>query len=121
MKYLLVVGSREFQNYTLMCYWLDKEINGRKDICIISGGARGADALAKIYAKARNYEYKEFPAQWNKYGKRAGYIRNEEMHKFISEKKEKKCIAFWDRKSKGTQHNFGMAEKYKNEIKIIKY
>ena len=121
MKFLLVVGSREFQNYTLLSYYLDKEVDGRKDICIVSGGARGADSLAKEYARHHKLEYKEFPAEWNKYEKRAGFLRNEEMHKYISERKEKKIIAFWDGSSKGTQHNFGLAEKYKNPIEIIKY
>lgn len=122
MRYLLVVGSRGFHNYTLLSIYLDKCINNNKDICIVSGGAKGADELAKQYALRNKLEYKEFKADWDKYGKSAGYRRNEEMHKFISEnERERKVIAFWDGKSKGTQHNFELAKKYKNEIFIVRY
>ena len=120
MKYLLVVGSREFHNYTMMQKVLDEEINkDNESVKIVSGGAKGADNLAKEYAKLHKLEYIEFPAKWNIYGKSAGYRRNEEMHKYISEKKRRKVIAFWNGKSKGTQHNFELAKKYNNEIEVI--
>lgn len=121
MRYILVVGSRNFNNYTLLSDYLDKKFQGARDITIVSGGAKGADHLAKLYAKYRNLNYIEFPAKWNVYGKRAGYIRNEEMHKFIAGHKERQVIAFWDGQSKGTAHNFPLSEKYKNPIEIVKY
>jgi hypothetical protein len=31
------------------------------------------------------------------------------------------CVAFWDEKSKGTKHMIDLANKYKLEIRIIKY
>jgi len=120
MKYLLVIGSRSFRNYTLLEEKLNNEIGSRKDITIVSGGANGADALAKEYAKLKKIKYIEFPAKWKEYGRSAGYRRNEEMHKYISEHEERKVIAFWDGQSRGTQHNFGLADKYKNEIEIIR-
>ena len=122
MRYLLVVGSRGFHNYTLLSIYLDKCINEKKDICIVSGGAKGADELAKQYAISHKLEYKKFKADWKTYGKSAGYRRNEEMHKFISENnRERKVIAFWDGKSKGTQHNFELAKKYNNQIFVVRY
>ena len=46
---------------------------------IIHGGARGADALADYYARKMGFTVETFPAEWDKYGKRAGYVRNRAM------------------------------------------
>jgi hypothetical protein len=49
---------------------------------IISGGARGADTLARDYAKSAAIEFTEFPVtsyDWGKYGKAAGALRNIKM------------------------------------------
>ncbi len=121
MQYWLVVGSRDFNDYALLATTLNKMRNGSDDICIVSGGAKGADSLAKQYALNQHLAYVEFPARWDVYGKSAGYRRNVEMHKYIAQYDDRKVIAFWDGKSKGTQHNFGLAEKYNTELKIINY
>lgn len=64
---------------------------------IVSGGARGADKLGEKYAREKNYPIKSFPAEWQKYGKSAGPIRNAKMVDYANV-----CVAFWDRESKGT-------------------
>lgn len=118
--FCLIVGSRGFTDYKKMEEITNYLLKNKKNIVIVSGGAKGADFLAKKYALEHHLLYKEFPADWDKYGKRAGYIRNEEMHKYLSKQKQKGVIAFWDGQSKGTSHNFDLAKKYKNNIKIIK-
>lgn len=70
---LAIIGSREFNDYSLM---KEKFLELRNIDCIISGGARGADTLAEQIAKEFNLELKVFPAEWNKFGKSAGIIRN---------------------------------------------
>ena len=55
-------------------------------------------------------------ANWDKYGKRAGMIRNEEMARQATD-----CIVFWDRKSKGTANMIELAEKYNLRLKVVKY
>ncbi len=119
--YCLVVGSRTFNDYSLLRTKLDDILRNHKDIVIVSGGAEGADSLAERYAKEKGYELKVFPANWNIYGRRAGYIRNVQMQAYISKAGQKGIVAFWDGESKGTQHNFGLAKKYSNEIRIIKF
>lgn len=119
--YCLIVGSRTFNNYNYLKEECDFLLKNYDNICIVSGGAKGADTLAEKYAKENNYELKIFRADWDNYSKSAGYIRNEEMHKYISQFDKRGIIAFWDGKSKGTQHNFSLAKKYNNEIKIIEY
>lgn len=73
---LAIVGSREFNDYSLM---KEKYLEVSKDYdidCIVSGGARGADSLAEQIAKDFDLELKVFPAEWNKFGRGAGMMRN---------------------------------------------
>lgn len=118
--FCLVVGSRTFDNYPLMEKKLDHLLqNKAPKVVIVSGHARGADSCAEKYAKERGYLLKVFPAQWDKYGKSAGYKRNLQMHEFIAKFKDRGCVAFWKDQSKGTAHNFGLAEKFGTNIVII--
>jgi hypothetical protein len=72
---VLITGSR---------HWSDKEAIERAiaranpDI-IIEGGAPGADAIAKEYAQKKSIKVIEVKAEWDRYGKRAGPIRNSVM------------------------------------------
>lgn len=49
------------------------------DVTIIHGAARGADMIAHIEAMRRDFSVWEFPADWEKHGKAAGHIRNQQM------------------------------------------
>lgn len=117
----MVVGTRTFDDYKTMCYILDPILKEKRNVVIISGGAKGADSLAEKYAKDHGHELKVFYAEWDKYGKSAGYKRNEVMHKYISQFEKKQVVAFWDGVSKGTAHNFGIAPEYDNPILIYNY
>lgn len=120
--YLLIAGSRDFENYELLKQYTDYALRNRTEhIVIVSGGARGADALAKQYAYEKDYEYLEFCANWATFGKSAGYIRNEEMHKFISQFENRGALYFWDGESRGTAQNFDLDLKYNIKNFIIKY
>ena len=85
------------------------------DFEIISGGASGVDSIAEYFAKQFNYAFKKFPANWNKYGKRAGYLRNVEMGNYADA-----LIAIWDGKSKGTKHMIDIADKKGLKVYIYK-
>ena len=117
---LLVAGSRTFNDYTTMCSVLDYMLSNHKneEIVIIEGGARGADSLAKKYAEERGYKVWEFKANWEKFGKSAGYRRNEVMHRRLFDFEKRGCVCFWDGESKGTSHNFGLAQKYSTPLKV---
>lgn len=119
--YCLVVGSRGFNDYNLMCQILDYMLQNKTYIVIVSGGAKGADSLAERYAKERGLELKVFPADWDKYGKSAGYRRNEQMHLWISARHNRGVVAFWDSISKGTAHNFELCKTYGNPIRCYNY
>ena len=111
---LAVVGSRNFNDYPLLKKYLDY-IHSKQPIThIISGGAKGADSLSEKWANENGIEKIIFYPNWNKFGKRAGFLRNESI---INECN--KCIAFWDGKSKGTKHSIDLCEKNNKKCKII--
>lgn len=116
--FLLVAGSRTFTDYKLLEEKLNRLLLYKDKVCIVSGGARGADALAKRYAFEHGYEYKEFPADWSK-GKSAGFVRNRQMHEFISKQNDRGVVLFWDGKSHGTKHSISLAKEFDNPIRII--
>lgn len=109
---LAIIGSREFQNYSIMIKELDPLKS--KLTLVVSGGAKGADSLGEKWAKGNNIPTLIFPANWEKYGKRAGFIRNEDIIKNCD-----CCIAFWNGKSPGTKHSISLCEKYDKPYKII--
>lgn len=119
--YCLVVGSRSFTDYELMSRKLDSLLSGESNVVIVSGGARGADRLAERYARSRGYALRVFPAKWDLYGPSAGYRRNVTMHQFISVHPNRKVVAFWDGKSKGTAHNFELSRMFNNPYEIVKF
>ena len=114
----LVAGSRSFNDYELLSQTLDNLLSNQPKVAIVSGGARGADSLAERYAKERNLPLKVFTADWNRFGKSAGYKRNRQMHEFIAKFQNRGCVCFWDGESKGTQHNFKLCDEFKNPLRI---
>lgn len=116
---LIVAGSRDFNDYALLTRVLfamsDVEL-ADKSISIVSGMARGADALGHHFAKQHGIQVYEYPANWNQYGKRAGYVRNEQMG-LVSDA----LIAFWDGKSNGTNHMINFMKSLNKPVTVIKY
>lgn len=113
---LAVVGSRVFNDYKILkekINWLRSQLNIDS---IVSGAAKGADSLAAQYAFENNLALIEFPANWKKYGKRAGFIRNEDIWKEAD-----LGIAFWDGESKGTAHSLKLSKKYKKPLYIYNF
>ncbi len=111
---IIVAGGRDFSNYELLSRKLDVILSRQKDIQIVCGEARGADALGRRYAEERGYTVLSYPANWEKYGKSAGFRRNEEMARVADA-----LVAFWDGKSKGTCN---MIQLMKNRpTRVIRY
>lgn len=105
--------------------WNDKESIGKtidslekKPTTIIHGGAKGADSLGAECASERGIPIIKFPAEWTKYGKSAGYVRNQQM---LHEGKPNLVIAFNDNiiNSKGTKMMMELARK--SNITVLLY
>lgn len=116
----LIVGSRGYTDYASFKAKCDALLADKTDIEIVSGGASGTDAMAERYARELGYSLQIFPAEWSRYGKRAGYVRNREMHAYISTFPERGVIAFWDGHSKGTAQSFALAKEFGNPIKVVR-
>ena len=116
---IIIAGGRDFMDYNLLKEKTNKILQEKKvthKIVIISGCARGADTLGLRYASENAFDVEEYPADWNKYGKKAGYVRNVEMAENADA-----LIAFWDGKSKGTKHMIDMATERNLPIRVIRY
>ena len=110
-KYI-VAGSREFTDYNL----LEKVLREFSIDEVVCGGAPGADTLGKEYAEKYNIPVKMFPANWDRYKRSAGPIRNTEMANYADA-----LIAFWDGKSPGTKHMILEANRKKLYIHVVQY
>lgn len=76
---------------------------------IIAGGAKGADTWASLFSNKFQIPYTEFPANWPKYGKTAGPVRNMQM---ITEGKPDHALGYIDRRSKDMPISAGSRNMY---------
>lgn len=117
---LIIAGGRDFNNVELFASTVDPMLEEAKakgtQLEIVSGMARGADKLGWQYAKARGLIVHEFPADWDRYGKSAGYRRNTQMAEFADG-----LLAFHDGQSRGTQHMINIANEYRLYTLVIRY
>jgi hypothetical protein len=72
---------------------------------VVCGTAIGIDSLGRTWARSQGIPVKEFPANWDLYGKRAGYLRNAQMAEYADA-----LLAIWDGSSKGTRHMIDLAK-----------
>lgn len=125
---VMVCGSRnitdaawvenQITNYLKEVYY-DQEKkfgNGDMDFIIIQGLARGVDMIAKSWADRHNLGTWDFPADWEKYGRSAGFRRNVEMVD-----KCDYCLILWDGESHGTKHDIDLCRSKNKPHKIVIY
>ena len=98
---VIVAGSRSIEEFSIVDEILNsikKTVNISK---VISGTARGVDKLGEKWAKENHIQIEHYPADWNKYGKSAGYRRNAEMAVMGD-----LLVCIWDGESRGSQHMY---------------
>lgn len=119
---LIIAGGRDFIDYgklndymwsvyrTSDYDWLVDEV--------VSGTANGADKLGERFADAYGIQVKQFPADWELYGKSAGHIRNTAMAKYADE-----LLAFWDGdvKGSGTFDMITQMNNLKKPVTVVMY
>jgi hypothetical protein len=121
---VIIAGGRDFEDRELFRiimfdhFWRgDAGCDGWEGIDeVVSGGARGADRLGEEWAAKENIPLRRFPAEWDRHGKAAGYIRNAEMAEYAD-----KLVAFWDGESRGTKHMIDLALEKGLEVHVYRY
>ena len=114
MMRTIIAGGRDFANTGMAFICLEPLVKAG-DI-IISGHASGADMMGELYAHKNKLQCELYPADWKKYGRAAGPIRNEQMAKVAD-----RLIAFWDGKSRGTKSIINLAKKHGCEVIVFDY
>lgn len=116
---VVIAGSRGFSNYKLLKETCDKYLREKKkthNVVVISGHARGADSLGEKYASDEDLDLEIYPADWKKYGKSAGFMRNKQMADIADA-----VIAFWNGESHGTKHMIDIAEEKGLNVRVVNY
>ena len=112
---LIIAGSRNFHDYDLLKSKLDYFLaNVLIPIEIVSGTANGADKLGEKYAAEKGLAVKQFPADWDKHGKKAGYLRNKQLAEYATH-----CVCFWDGKSNGTKIMIELCKKLNIPCRVV--
>jgi hypothetical protein len=111
----LVCGGREYSNQAKMFRLLDVLKECEPNLLIIHGGAKGADSLGGQWALDRGVEVLVFPADWDQYGRGAGFIRNAQM---LKEGKPNLVVAFSG--GRGTEHMIQSSEKAGVEVVVVR-
>lgn len=99
-----IVGSRRYDSLDAIDAFLWKLKQKHPRAVVVSGAASGVDRHAARVAWGMNLDVQEFPADWERHGRRAGFIRNVAMLDTVEH-----VVAFWDQFSRGTAHSINVA------------
>jgi len=105
-KKLAVVGSRTFDQEERVKKELKYVVDNTLIDTIVSGGAKGVDTFAEIWADENGLKKIIYPAQWDKFGRSAGYRRNVDIVENADA-----ILVFWKEGSAGTKHTIEIAKK----------
>lgn len=114
---VIIAGCRDFDDYALLkerCNDYLCEKMETHNVIIVSGHASGADALGERFAEEHGLQCEIHPADWGKYGRSAGPIRNAEMAE-VSDA----LIAFWDGQNPGTRSMIELARKKGLQVAVV--
>lgn len=105
---VLITGSRTWTDTTAVIRAIKDAARGHRyaDVVVVHGDANGADRVAGATAKALNMQVEVHPADWERYGKRAGFLRNDAM---VNQGADV-CLAFIKDASKGATMCADIAE-----------
>lgn len=99
----IIAGSRSINDMRHLERAL--ALSGIAPTVVLCGGAFGVDELGSKWAHANGVPVWGYPAEWSKYGRRAGFVRNITMAEHASA-----LIAVWNGSSPGTKHMIREAE-----------
>lgn len=109
---VIIAGSRTITDPQVVADAVRK--SGFQVTEVVSGCARGVDLLGSQWAAHNGIPWKAFPADWEKHGKKAGYLRNVEMANYAEA-----LIAVWDGESRGTKHMIDIMTERKDRFVFV--
>lgn len=116
MTKVLVCGDRNWEDIDT----IRSELRSIPNLeMVIEGNAPGADRLSRLVGVGDlNVPVLTVPADWTKYKKAAGPVRNRKMLDY----KPDRVLAFHDNisESKGTKNMVELARKFKIPVKVVK-
>lgn len=122
---VIIAGTRTFDDYALLCDRMEYFTYWMPNVHVVSGGQRkrigynryvGADHYGEKWALDNWYTLSVFHPDWDRYGRRAGPIRNRGMAKFATH-----LVAFWNGVSAGTEDMIRVAEFYGLNTRVVRY
>lgn len=115
---VLVCGSRDFPDPFRVALAIDERMASLPACStVIHGAARGADQMAAEAAQRHGHSVREFPADWEAHGKRAGILRNLTM----LDQNPDLVIAWWDGESRGTNHTITRAKLRQIRVEVYQF
>lgn len=114
MKKIVVCGSRSFCDMDKVRKVMPFFLSRLGDVVIVSGAARGADALGELWAAEMGMDVMRFPADWGRFGRSAGMIRNADMCAVADG-----CVAFWDGVSRGTKGMIDLCRRRGVPVRVV--
>jgi len=115
---VIIAGGRSFNNLKLLADKMGIFTQGHSNIEVISGTCRGADKLGEAWAKTLDIPVQQYPADWDGYGKRAGWIRNNQMADVATH-----VVVFWNGQvaHSGSFMMIDIARKRGLPLRIVRY
>jgi hypothetical protein len=115
MTNIVVCGSRNWTNIDLIKEQILRIVETSLEITIWQGGATGADSIARRIAEDEGIDCVTVHANWKKYGKAAGPMRNAKMLELA---KPSILLSFPKNGSKGTADMINRANKFPGSIHV---
>ena len=106
---LAIIGSRTITSVNLSDY-IPADVTE-----IVSGGAKGIDTVAAVYAREHGIPLTEFLPDYPRYRRGAPLKRNVQIANYADE-----VLVFWDGVSRGTLHTVELFKKQRKPVTLIR-
>jgi hypothetical protein len=113
----IIAGSRTIYSYNAVARAMEKFQAEHGPVTeVVSGAARGVDAIGEGWARENKLPVKRFPADWQVHGRAAGPIRNKQMAEYADA-----AVILWDGESRGAKSMYGLASARGLQVQLTIY